>query len=380
MAVIASPAIASMIKRSDGNDTKGPLDLSSVVVRDVRGGNSFRITTRQPFTNADVRLRNRKLAGFFDLLLDTNADRRIDYFAEVFYFKGRLRGVLLKRSGDIIALLKASRVSGRAVKVIVRHSKVPNKGSYDFGVLSAYLASPCTRRRPCVDLIPNRSSLIRDDFTPPKIDWNVPKYASATLTIPVSFSVKDDSFGSGVKSWTLKQKKVGTSTWVDVKSGSNPSPTVNFPGEEGATYDFRVNAVDRQGNKKTATKRVSVPYDDRNALFTYSSSTQTDNVSGAFLGTTSSVPSGGPLGGTMTFTTHFDARDICVLLGPATGSTHTTVYVNDIPTGGTINESGSTPARSLACLVGPIAGGTEVKFLVAGGVPNFVFDGVILAP
>ncbi len=174
MTVFASPGVAHTIKQRDGNDTKGPLDLSGVVVKEVKGGNSFQITTKQRLRNADVGLKNRKLAGFFEVLLDTNADRRFDYFAEVFHFKGRFRGVFAKRSGDIIALLKASRVSRRTVRVIVPHSKVPNRGSYDFGVLSAYLGSPCSRKHPCVDVIPNRFPLLRLDFTPPTVTGRCP--------------------------------------------------------------------------------------------------------------------------------------------------------------------------------------------------------------
>jgi len=379
VAVIASTATANPIKQGDGNDTKGPLDLGGVVVGN--GGSGFEIKTKQPFDTADVGVRNGRLAGLFEILIDSNADRRFDRAVQVFYFRGRFRSVLVNRSGHKLALLKASRVSHRAVQVVVPHSKVPNQGSYDFAVLSAYFRSPCAKKHPCGDLAPNRYPLLRDDFTAPKVKWNVPKYASdvsSTLTIPVAFSLEDDPFGSGVKSWGLQERKVGTAAWVDVETGSAPSPTVNFHGVQGATYDFRVNAVDRQGNSQTTTTRVSVPYDDRNALFSYSSSTQTDSVSGAFLGTTTGLQSGGPFGQTMTFTTPFDTSDLCVLLSPTPSLTDAEVLLDSNPLGNTISEwPGSTHARDRACL-GPVAGGTEVSFHVAG-VPDFVFDGVILA-
>jgi hypothetical protein len=40
------------------------------------------------------------------------------------------------------------------VKVTVPHPLFPNKGSYDFAIFSAYFAAPCTKKNPCVDVIP----------------------------------------------------------------------------------------------------------------------------------------------------------------------------------------------------------------------------------
>jgi hypothetical protein len=138
------------------------------------------------------------------------------------------------------------------VRVIVPHNKFSNKGSYDFAIFSAYFAAPCTKKNPCVDVIPNRYPLIRHDFMHPKVKWvSVPAYptdASSTLS-PVQFGVTDDPLGSGVKSWTLQRRVLGTSSWVDVKSGSSLSPVVQVLGVEGPTFELRVKACDRQGNE-----------------------------------------------------------------------------------------------------------------------------------
>jgi len=369
-----NPVMANVITRKDGNDTRGPLDLASVTVSHVQGGHVFRITTLAPFTNKEANLAN----GYFEIDIDTNADKRPNYFLAVFYAAGHFRGLLLKANLALVTRnLKASRISPKAVEVTLPLSKIKQKGSYDFAIFSFYYRAPCTARKPCTDVIPNRYPLIRHDFTAPTIIWgSVPTYstdASPTLTFPAPFSVHDDIYGSGVKSWTLQRRAVGTSTWVAVSTGTALNPTVQMTGEEGTTYDLRIVAVDRQKNKRTSTtRRTSVPYDDRNPLLVYSSSTMNDGVSVAFLTTTSSVPQNG----TITFTMPFNAKDVCVVGGPTTGPTAIASFSAG---GGILSEDGSTPARAHSCVGISASSGTIVTFTVSSVEP-FVFDGIILVP
>jgi hypothetical protein len=251
--------------RSDGNDTKGPLDLAGAKVSHAPGGSVFQINTLAPFTNAEANGRN----GLFEVGMDTNADRNSNYFIDVFFAAGRFRGVLFKPSGSVITNnFKAARVSPKAVKVTLPHSQIIQKGSYDFLIFSAYFATPCTNKNPCVDAIPNRYPLIRHDYTPPTITWGaVPTYSSdvtATVTFAAPFSLKDDVYGSGMKSWLLQRKAVGTSAWVTVKAGIALHPAVQVHGSEGTSYDLRIVSFDRQNNKRTSpTRRVNIPFDDR---------------------------------------------------------------------------------------------------------------------
>jgi hypothetical protein len=370
---IGTPGSANVITRSDGNDTKGPLDLSGAKVSHVSGGSVFQINTLAPFTNAEANGNN----GLFEVGIDTNADRNPNYFIDVFFAAGRFRGVLFKPNGSVITYyLKAARVSPKAVKVTLPHSQIIQKGSYDFLIFSAYFAAPCTNKNPCVDAIPNRYPLIRHDYTPPTITWGaVPTYSSdvsTTATFPVLFNVKDDVYGSGVKSWLLQRKAVGTSTWVTVKAGTALHPTVQVSGSEATSYDLRVVAVDRQANKRTSpTRRVNVPFDDRNSLFLYTSQTLNDSVSGAFLDTTTSIAKTG----TVIFTMPFDASDVCVVGGPTTGPNSTLT----LSFGDTADEDGSTPPRHHSCSGIPVASGTPVTMTVSTDEP-FVLDGIILVP
>jgi hypothetical protein len=371
-----TPGAANVITRSDGNDTKGPLDLGGAKVSHGGGGSVFQITTLGPFTNAQANGKN----GLFEVGLDTNADRNPNYFIDVFFAAGRFRGVLFKPSGAVITYnLKAARVSPKAVKVTLPHSQIIQKGSYDFLIFSAYFAAPCTNKNPCVDAIPNRYPLIRHDYTPPTITWGaVPTYtsdATATVTFAVPFNVKDDVYGSGMKNWLLQRKAVGTSTWVTVKSGTALHPTVQVSGSEATSFDVRVVALDRQANKRTSpTRRVNVPFDDRNTLFLATLQTLNGSVSGAFLGTTTSIATTG----TVVFTLPFDVADLCVVGGPTTGAASSMIVTTPTPIG-TIDEDGSTPARDRTCVGVPVTSGTVVTMTSTSlSLEPFVLDGIIL--
>ena len=374
---IGTPGSANVIKRSDGNDTKGPLDLAGAKVSHVPGGSVFQINTLAPFTNAEANGNN----GLFEVGIDSNADRNPNYFIDVFFAAGRFRGVLFKPNGSVITYyLKAARVSPKAVKDKLPHSRIIQKGSYDFLIFSAYFAAPCTNKNPCVDAIPNRYPLIRHDYTPPTITWGaVPTYTSdvsATVSFSVLFDVRDDVYRAGMKSWLLQRKAVGTSAWVTVKAGTALHPMVLMTGSEATSYDLRVVAVDRQANKRTSlTRRVNVPFDDRNGLFLYTSQTLNDPVSDAFLGTTASIADAG----TVIFTMPLDVTDICVVGGPTTGPASSMSVSAPTPIGGTIVEGGSTPARDRTCLGVPVTSGTIVTMTSSSPEP-FVLDGIILVP
>jgi hypothetical protein len=375
----ADPVSANVITRKDGNDTKGPLDLASVKVSHASNASVFQIKTIGAFSNADVALKKGKVQGLFEVALDTNEDKRPNFYVDVVYASGRFRGVLSKPSGDVITYsLKAARVSGHAVKVVVPHSKFANKGSYDFAAFSVYFGSPCTRKSPCLDAIPNRYPLIKHDFTAPTITWgSVPVYSSDvsdTLSFPVPFNLKDDPYGSGLKSWKLQRRAFGDTMWMLVASGSGRSPTPSVLGDPGTTYDLRVVAVDRQGNKAiSSVKRTSTPFDDRNPMFNYSVSTKNDAVSGAFFGTTSSIPNGQGV----TFISTPGAAQLCILSGPTTGATASASVKIDAIVVATISEDGTTVARTTTCVGSADASNVEID---TSTTEPFVFDGLLLVP
>ena len=367
-----SPAVAGGISRSDGNDVPGPLDLASMRLTPISGGDRIQIRTLAKFTNGQLD----GDAGWFEVDFDTNADRKYDFWAVVFYANGKL--VAVQGQGrNALRRLPVRRVDTRTVSFDIAHRNLGNVSSYDFVVYSIWRAKPCSNANVCVDTIPNRYPLIRHDFTPPTITWGtVPAVStdvSATLDYDVHVTVHDDTYGSGVKRWTLQQRQ-DTGSWTTVGSGRTKNVTESVTGVEGEVTFVRVLAVDKQGNRRTSSmKKTVVPWDDRNVLFGYSvPATEADGVSDAFLGTTSTLAQGDVITATLPAGT-----DICVLGGP---TSTTTAAALELSIGGnlvtTFNENDGTSYRSPLCAGSPIAAGA-VTLEVTSAEP-FVFDGLFL--
>jgi len=374
---LGTPGSANVISRSDGNDTKGPLDLGGLKVSHVSGGSLFVISTLAAFTNKEVNGDN----GFFQVGIDTNADQRLNYYIDVFFASGRYRGVLFKPSGAVITYnLRAARVSPKAVKVTLPHSRIAQQGSYDFLIFSVYFGTPCAKKNPCVDAIPNRYPLIRHDFTPPTIAWTkAPQTynsdASNSLVIPIRFKVSENTYGSGLKNWTVWRRDAGSSTWVKSYSGGVPSANADYIGTEGAAYDFRAIATDHQGNKTTsAVFRSNEPWDDRNALFTYSAANQTI-VADAFLNTVSYVSSGE----TVTFSVPTAADDVCIVGGPSPVGTVGVSVSNLSSEVLSFSEDTTTPMRTRFCLGYSVPSGYALSLTLSSGTEPFTFDGLIVS-
>jgi hypothetical protein len=376
----AAPAGANVISRRDGNDSKSPLDMSGFRISHNGSSQVFKITTFSKFTNKQIDGNN----GNFFVGIDTNADNKYDFHVYVLYASGKMRGVLTNKKGATITYsLKASRQS-RSATVQVPLSKIGNPQSYRAVALSYFQGSPCSARNPCVDGIPNRFPGILHDLTPPHISWNsVPEVssdASATLTYPIKFTVKDDQYGSGVKGWTVQSRQFGTSVWTTVKTGTATSPTVQVTGIEGETTIVRVIAVDKQGNKKVSpSQTTSVPFDDRNAAFVYSASTQAA-PSQVFLSTTTSIGNTQ----TATFTTSSGWSKICVIGGPTATPSSTANATLKINGGGDqplVAETDLTsPLFHAFCSSSGVSAGANTVVITGTSAEPYVIDGIVLEP
>ena len=268
----------------------------------------------------------------------------------------------------------------------IQHKFLGKVKSYDFLGVSVWRAAPCSKTKPCVDTIPNRYPLLRYDFTPPTVYLGkvplVSTLVSNTLTFPVSFKVKDDHVGSGLRSWTLQQRPYGDTTWTNVKKGTSTAAVVQVTAVEGAILDLRVVAVDRQGNREVqGIGRAAVPMDDRNAAIGYSvPPTQTARPN-AFLGTISGIANGE----TVTFSVNLTgagSTDVCVIGGPpATAATTAgaTYAVDGGPTGGALTELASTPdLQDMLCL--GMSSGAHTLVITGTTAEPFVVDGFYIAP
>jgi hypothetical protein len=376
LSLLPASAGGHTLTRTDGNDTKGPLDMAAVRSTHTKSSATFRITTHGSFTNSHINGEN----GIFEVDIDTNGDRKVDFIAFILYAAGKMRGVLLRGNGNLVTRsLAAKRVSSKAVQVTVPFSKIGKPKSFDFAVFSFFVGSPCSENKPCVDSIPNRFPLLRQDLTAPTVKWrSVPTYSTESgtaLSFDVAFSVIDDPHGSGVGRWTLQRRAVGSSTWQDVKSGTDKKPSVTVTGDEGTTYQLRVLAQDKQGNKRFSTiQRTTIPYDDANGLFDYQDAwTAVTGQAGAFRQTlhagghdfelSFSVPAG---------------KQLCLLGGTSEGDASASVTVNGDPKGSWTENTGTGSRAVVGCKNVAALGPTlDVTVKVTSGVALIV-DGIVV--
>jgi hypothetical protein len=374
----ALPAAAEHgVSRSDGNDAKGPLDLAGIRLTPIKGADRFQVKTLARFTASQLD----GDTGWIEVDFDTNADRTADYWVVVFYHKGKLIALQGHRS-NAIRQLPVRRVDARTVSFDITHRQLVRVRSYDFLAVSVWRAAPCTQKKPCIDTIPNRYPLIRYDFTPPTVIWKhfptTSTEASDTLTFPIDLVIKDDQYGSGIKSWTFQSSDDG-SDWSTFKTGTSTTPTIQFPGVSGHRYEFRVIAVDRQGNKETSKSQYQtmVPFDDRASVpgLTYSAGIQSSRA-GALEGTLTSLAQTETLTYSKTFTA-VPGEGFCVVMGkPATSGTTATASVTyDGFVQFSLTENGATNDREIGQCINPGAGAHTIVVTTTSAEP-FVIDGV----
>ena len=266
----AGPAAADVKSAGDPNDTSSPLDIRRIAHGHAgTGAVTHSISTYERFSS--------QLLGSgrgFTLQFDLNKSRNsFERFVFVGWQNGALRGLVVK--GDrVVGRATVTRPNGRTVRIRIPKRLLGNPAEYRWLTLSFFQGGPCAPR--CIDLAPNRG-LVFHDVTPPKINLvsfpEVSTATSATTTVNVRFQVTLGAL------WRLQRRVAGASVWTVVRSnrgrGIRVQPTsLNIPGSEGETYEFRVVATDPGGTTRSPIRRVTVPVDDRNAAF-----------SGAFSGT-----------------------------------------------------------------------------------------------
>jgi hypothetical protein len=246
----------------DGRDTKGALDISGVSYASVGSTVTQTVRFHAPVASRSLKVPHATLVFAFD----SNNDFRADMLAVVVYADHALRTVLANSHGKILDVSRAQRPDSRTIAVTFP-SRVFRQGGYRWTVLTVYKdRAHC--RRGCVDTAPNRVPALFD-FTPPIANLAVPdpyNLLSTTTDFTVQVQVADRGF-SGVRRWALETHPAGSADWSTIAAGSAAS-IVDVPrvGSEGATYEFRLTAVDAQGNVTTTTRLVSVPIDDANPL------------------------------------------------------------------------------------------------------------------
>lgn len=155
------------IARTDGNDVKGALDLRSMRIERGRVKDTLTFSTHDAVSTESIDPEN----GNFAVLIDKNDDRTYEYGQYVFFAAGRIRGVLVNLRSDrvIDRTAPTSRTGPAGFRTVIQRGKIDSPGTYRFALFAYNEDSPCTRRNPCVDTIPNRFPLIALDHKAPTI-------------------------------------------------------------------------------------------------------------------------------------------------------------------------------------------------------------------
>lgn len=366
------------IARTDGNDVKGALDLRSMRIERGRVKDTLTFSTHDAVSTTAIDPEN----GNFAVLIDKNDDRTYEYGQYVFFAAGRIRGVLVNLRSDrvIDRTAPTSRTGPAGFRTVIQRGKIDSPGTYRFALFAYNENSPCTRRNPCVDTIPNRFPLIPLDHQAPTAAIDaIDAYASdttATTMIPFGFSVADDQFGTGVKRWVVQTRELGSGNWIEVDRGRTSSPTVDVTGDAGATYDIRIVMTDRQRNRKISrTRRTSFPLDDRNGSIVYAGTTTQASPTGAFLGTTTSLAAGATASLDLDVSVDWE---VCVVGGPAAAaaSADWTLDGSSMPA---LAQDTTTPSRQRYTCIGLVAGAHTVVITGTSAEP-FVLDAIYVKP
>ena len=146
---------------ADPKDTRGKLDVRSVVVSGTKRRPTFRINTYPRWTARDVWDR-----GYLLVWLDTRAGSAFDYYVLIRSVANRLRAVLFRyrpnRRDVRIAGLRVRRPNRRSVTVRIPLGRVvfgEKRLQYGWQAQTLWMAGRC-RRKVCFDFAPNRNPVM----------------------------------------------------------------------------------------------------------------------------------------------------------------------------------------------------------------------------
>jgi hypothetical protein len=158
-AVFMVLAGASHRDLSDGNDTRGRLDVRKVKSFGAVKKPGWRVITRARWNVRWVQDR-----GFALINLDTFGDSRFDYYALIGSNGSRMKGTLWRdrssRRDRMVSKLAVWRADRKSVSVRVPLSKMKRGNKrleYRWYVQTLYTSSKC--KQVCIDRVPNRGAI-----------------------------------------------------------------------------------------------------------------------------------------------------------------------------------------------------------------------------
>jgi hypothetical protein len=360
----AETAAAGTNTLRDGNDRPGRLDIRAA----SQGHAGSRVThTIRTFGRWPTSLLGPSTPNYLLLVLSTDSDPAPERLVLIVSSRGRLLAGVFNPRGRLLGRAGASRPNRRSARVFIRRSLLGNPAGYRWQAF-AFFRGTGTCSGGCRDRAPNRSRVLHD-LRAPTISFPQPGVPADT-TYGIGFSVSDVG-GSGIRSWRLETRDLGTAIWQIVGStGSGSGAQVRqHASAEDEDEQFRVVAVDRHGNRTTSPVRtVSVPVDD--GSFTYGGGMWTTGGSPVdFLGTLHLSP--GP-GATATYA--FNGAHVALVMPGGSGMADVRIDGSLV---GTVDLAGFTGPRRIVfqTTFGSAAARTLELTVLSGTIP---VDGIIV--
>lgn len=251
---------------SDGNDRPGPLDIRSA----SHAHDGARVVhTISTFSRWPRGLIGRNTSNLFAVEISTDGDPALERVVLVFSANGHLVAPVIRLpAGTVVGSASASKPNGRTVRVSIRRSLLGSPSGYRWNAHSQYRAAGACSGF-CSDRAPNSGRVLHDIAAPTIALTSFPAIPP-DVEYDVSFTVSDKG-GAGLDSWELQHRPFGAPDWTAVESGTTSGlKSHHHISAEDNDDEFRVVAVDRQGNLRTSpVKLVSVPIDDTSASLVY---------------------------------------------------------------------------------------------------------------
>jgi hypothetical protein len=264
--VAVGSAQADTKRISDGNDRPGRLDIRSA----SHGHDGARVVhTISTFSRWRPGLIGRNTSNLLAVEISTDGDPALERVVLVFSANGRLVAPIIQLpAGTVVGSASVSKPNRRTVRVSIRHVRLGYTAGYRWNAHSQYRAAGACSSF-CIDRAPNSGRVLHDIYAPTIGMTSFPAVAPDT-EYDVSFRISERG-GAGLRLWQLQHRPFGTSPWTTVASGTATGlKTHHHVSAEDNDDQFRVVAVDRQGNRRVSPVRlVSVPIDDTSASLVY---------------------------------------------------------------------------------------------------------------
>jgi hypothetical protein len=310
---------------------------------------------------------------YLGVAFDTDADASdVERILFIFSYERGLHGQMVDERGRRVgSLVAVDQPNPRTAVAPFSPRLLGRPASYRwFAFANSYGERSC-----CFDTAPNRRWVAHDIGAPEVTGPELVPPANSTwesTTIPVAFDVEDVG-GSGLATWTLRHRPLGSEAWMTAETGTSGGPqTAAFTGTDGTSSQVCVQAIDRAGNVRNGELHVvTFPFDD--GRLAYSGTWASAAITGAFQGTvhTSSEP-----GATAGFT--LAAHGYPWLVVPPGYDGVATISLNGVEQGWIDASLVTTPRQRLAINIQTVDAGDTFTFTVQSG--TFPIDGLLVEP